>query len=80
MIVAVFVIRVFAKSRPFPRTVLASELPLGTSEAFLLFMLVHPSKTVPPPSVPLRKIQFVVIFMSPEDQLLLHLDFIYYLV
>jgi hypothetical protein len=45
---------------PFPWTLSAYEFPLGNSEYFLCFMLVNPSKIVPPPGVPLRQIQFVV--------------------
>jgi len=42
------------------------KFPLGTSETFLCLKLVRPSKAVPPPGVPLRQIEYVVIRMSSE--------------
>ena len=52
-----------------PRTLLVLEFLRGTSETFLCFMLVHPSKTVLPPSVPLLQCHFVVILMSSGGKL-----------
>lgn len=44
------------------------KFPLGTSKTFLCLKLVRPSKAVPPPGVPLRQIQYVVIQMSSEGK------------
>jgi len=52
-----------------PRTLLVYEVPFGISETFPCFMLVHPSKTVPPPGVPLRQIQVVVTLIPSEGTL-----------
>ena len=41
-----------------PRTSLVLEYPFGISENALCLMSVHSSKTVPPPGVPLPRIQF----------------------
>jgi hypothetical protein len=46
----------------------ALKFPLGTSKTFLCLKLVRPSKAVPPPGVPLRQIQYVVIHMSSEGK------------
>jgi hypothetical protein len=62
-------------------TLLVYEFPLGTSETFLCFMLVHPIQTVPPAGVQLPQIQFVINWMSLEGKLS-HLDVIllYYII
>jgi hypothetical protein len=52
-----------------PWTLLFYEYPLGTSETFLCFMLVHPIKTVPPAGVQLQQIQFVINWMYTEGKL-----------
>jgi hypothetical protein len=44
------------------------KFPLGNSENFLCLKLVRPPKAVPPPGVPLRQIQYVVIQMSSEGK------------
>ena len=44
-------------------------IPVGNSKIPLSCTSVNPSKIVPPPEVPLRKIQFVVILMYSEDKL-----------
>jgi hypothetical protein len=43
-----------------------SKFPHGYSETFPSFVNIFPSRIVPPPGVPLRQIQFVVILMSSE--------------
>jgi hypothetical protein len=42
------------------RTLLVFEFPLGNSETSPCYVLVHPSKIVPPPGAPLRQIQFTL--------------------
>jgi hypothetical protein len=51
-----------------PWTLLAFEFTLGISETFLCFVLIRPTKIVPPPGVPLRQIQFVINCMSSEGK------------
>jgi hypothetical protein len=50
-------------------TLLVFEFPLGTSETFLCFMLIRPTKIVPPRGVALRQIHFVINWMSSEGKL-----------
>ena len=46
------------------------EFPFGTSEAFFFFHIrPFKKKTILPPGVSLRQIQFVVILMSSEGKL-----------
>ena len=52
-----------------PWTLLVYEFPLGTSETFLCFMLVHPIKIVPPAGVELPQTQFIINWMSSEGKL-----------
>jgi len=43
--------------------------PKGSSEIFLSFLLLHPSNAVPPPGVPLLRIQFIVKLTLSQDKL-----------
>jgi hypothetical protein len=52
-----------------PWTLFVYEVQFGISETFPCFMLVHPSKTVPSPGVPLRQIQVVVTLIPSEGTL-----------
>ena len=58
-----------------PWKLLAYDFELGTSKTFLCFMLVHPSKRVSPPGVPLCQIQFIVILTSSESKSTLSVRF-----
>jgi len=48
---------------------LVYEVPFGISETFPCFMLIHPSKTVPPPGVPLLQIQVAATMITSEGTL-----------
>jgi len=59
-------------------TLFIFDFPIGNSETYLCFILVNPSRTVPPLVVPLLQIQFAAICIYSEGQILMFIQIRYY--